>query len=56
MDILTPDGIAVDVRDAVTAVSCPVFVGRLVELLITKGLITGDELQALLPPGYEVRT
>ena len=54
-DVINRDGVAVRVHDAVAEISCPEFIGRLTELLVSKKIITAGELQSLLPFGYEVR-
>lgn len=55
-DIITPDGVAVAIHDAVGDTSCPEQTGRLVELLVLRGVLDAEDLRMLLPQGYEVRT
>lgn len=55
IDIITPDGAAVDIKDAVADVGSPETLGRLVQELVKAKLLTAENLRAILPPQYEVR-
>lgn len=48
---------AVDIKDAIGDVvlgGAPEFIGRLVQVLCHKGVISASELQGILPAGYLV--
>lgn len=58
IDVVTPDGIAVHVHDAVAEVAAagaPELLGRLVQVLTNKGMLDARDLRLILPQGYEVR-
>lgn len=58
IDVVTPSTIAVHVHDAVAEVmeqGAPELVGRLVQVLMNKGLLTARDLRLILPQDYEVR-
>lgn len=58
IDVLTPDGVAVHIRDAVSDIAltaAPELTGRLVEVLVNKKLLNASDLRSILPPSYEVR-
>lgn len=55
IDVINPEGVAVDVKDAVADVACPEFFGRLVQALVQKDLLTADDLRRILPSTYTVR-
>lgn len=58
IDVVTPDGVAVSIKDAVGDVMLkggPEFVGRLVALFVLKRVILASDLRMLLPLTYEVR-
>lgn len=58
IDVVTPDGVAVDVKDAVADLalrSGPEILGRLVDALVKSGALDADQLRRILPDSYEVR-
>lgn len=59
IDVVTPEGVAVRIHDAVAEVSYRgnqhELLGRLVEVLTDKGILDARDLRLILPPGYEVR-
>lgn len=58
VDVITPDGVAVSVKDAVADVALrgnAEFCGRLVTVLIEAGVLDANHLRRILPATYEVR-
>ena len=59
IDVITPDGIAVDIKDAICDLArtgnAPELIGRLVQALINNGKLSADDLRTMLPISYEVR-
>jgi len=58
IDVLCPNGVAVDVRDAVSEIavnSSPELIGRIMQVLVDKKIIGAADLRLILPPDYEVR-
>lgn len=58
IDIITPDGVAVDVKDAIGDLalkSSAELIGLLVQTLTRNGTLSHRELLDILPFGYEVR-
>mgnify|MGYP001612440057 CR=1 FL=1 len=58
IDIITPESVALDIKDAVAVLAVENWaelLGRLVEKLAHNGTLTARDVAYLLPIGYEVR-
>lgn len=58
IDILDPDGVALDIKDAIADLaltSHAALIGHLVETLVRRNILDAAALREILPSNYEVR-